>query len=107
MFKMKIDAEKVSEFAKRVIAEVQAKVKSEGGLKGWAGVKKCAPWVVKAVEKIGIESGLLGVDKQAIAVQVILNLVPDRWVPDWLIEPLVCWVVDRAVVSIRADAAKP
>ncbi len=105
--KMKVDPAKLKTFALRIVAEVKAKVAAEGGLSGLAGMKRCAPWVVKAVEKVGIEAGLLGEDKQQIAVQAILDIVPDRWVPDWMIEPVARWVVDRAVISIKADAAKP
>lgn len=103
---IRIDAKKVAEVAKRVVDEVKDKAAKEGGLKGWAGVKKCAPWVVKAVEKAAVAEGLLGPEKQAIAVQAILELVPDRWVPDWLIEPFVAWAVDKAVELIKLDAKK-
>ncbi|MDD5302045.1 MAG: hypothetical protein PHS14_02965 [Elusimicrobia bacterium] len=106
MIKMKVDKAKLVELARRVADELKPKVADVGGLRGLAGMKTCAGWVVRAVERVGLEAGLLGEDKQQVAVQAILDLVPDRWVPDWLIEPLVRWIVDRAVVSVRTDAAK-
>lgn len=73
-------------------------------LKGWSGVLgffKAAPHVVEEVEAAGKELGLMGADKKAIAVDVILDLIPDSWVPDWAIAPLVRWLVERAVSELQ------
>jgi hypothetical protein len=66
-----------------------------------------AQYVVKAVEEVGREIGALGPDKKAIAVQAILLLIPDSWCPDFLLEPLVSWAVERAVGYMNSRKSKP
>lgn len=104
---IRLDAGKLAEIAKKVVAAVKDKAAKEpGGLKGLDGVRKCVPWVVKAVEKAAVEAGLLGPQKQEVAVQAVLALVPDRWIPDWILDPIVRWIIDKAVEVIKADAKK-
>lgn len=69
-----------------------------GGIRGVLGV---APDVVKHVEALGKERGLLGADKKKIAVEVVLMLVPDAWCPDWALRPIVGWAVERAVAVLK------
>lgn len=102
---IKLDAGKIAEVAKKVVAGVRKRAEKDK-LVGWAGVKKCVPWVVREVEKAADEVGLFASEKQEVAVQAILVLVPDRWVPDWLIEPFVRWAIDAAVEAMKKDAAK-
>lgn len=89
---------------KAAFARVKKAVEPLQALKGWSGVLgffKLAPHVVEEVEAAGKDLGLMGADKKQIAVDVILDLIPDAWAPDWLLEPLVNWAIERAVTELQ------
>lgn len=78
-------------------------------LKGWSGFQgmlKCVPKVVEDVEAAGQVLGIKGADKKRLAIDIICGLVPDSWVPDWVLAPILSWAIDKAVVALKAKLAK-
>lgn len=77
----------------RAAAESLSRVKgfNLAGLKGLVGV---APEVVKHVEAIGKQEGLVGADKKELAVELILQLVH---LPAWFPEFVARWILSSAI----------
>jgi hypothetical protein len=89
---------------KKAYEIVKAAVEPLKRLKGWSGVGgliKCAPHVVEELEKAGAALELSGADKKTVAVQLVLELVPDAWAPDWVLEPIVSWAIEKAVAVLK------
>lgn len=89
---------------KAAYQRVRKAVEPLKALKGWSGVLgffKAAPHVVEEVEEAGKDLGLMGADKKQVAVDFILDLIPDSWAPDWILEPLVNWAIERAVAELQ------
>lgn len=99
--KMKKDPEELRGIGKRLVARVRATFEEIRGARGIPGLLFAAPKVVEHVEILGEELGLIGEDKKALAVQAVLDLVPDRWIPDWVLEPIVGWAVERGVLELK------
>ena len=99
--RIKLDPEKLQEAVKRVVEEVKGASLDIRGLRGLTGAWALVPRVIERVEKLAIELGMLGEDKKAAAVEAILLLVPDRWIPDWLLRPLIGWAIEQALPLLR------
>ena len=104
--KKKLTPEQVQSAAAKVLAKVREVNLRARGSVGLLGLVDCAKWVVHAVEEVGAEVGALGPDKKDIAVKAVLALVPDAWCPDWILEPLVSWAIEKAVAALKAKLAK-
>jgi hypothetical protein len=89
--------EELAAVVKRVVTEVKGAHTDLKSIRGFFGALSVAPRVVDRVEKVGKELKLIGSDKKEVAVAAVLALVPDRWVPDAIIEPFVRWAIERAV----------
>ena len=100
---MKKDEAEVKAIAGRVLDEVKAGLLNARGIKGLSGARSMVPRVVEHVEKISKELRLCGEDKRAVAVQVICLLVPDRWVPDWLLEKILGFGIDLYCRARKKD----
>lgn len=76
-------------------------------LKGWnlnsvTGALRCTPMVVKEVEKISSIRKLTGAEKNSLAVEFILRLVPlPWWFPESVARPML-----EGFVSAVVDALK-
>ena len=101
MEKMKLKPSMVLKVAEDIAQEVRFAYFDMKGIKGVRGAIKAAPAVVARVQTIGDKLKLLGTDKKAIAVNAILGLIPDTWVPDWLIRPFISWAIEKAVKALK------
>ena len=99
--RLKLDPEKLQEAVKRVVEEVKGASLDIRGLRGLTGAWALVPRVIERVEKLAIELGMLGEHKKAAAVEAILLLVPDRWIPDLLLRPLIGWAIEQALPLLR------
>ena len=98
---MKLNHEKFEEVLARVILEVREASSAVKGARGVLGVLRLVPDVLRAVENIAGQTALLGEDKKAIAVHAILELVPDRWIADAILEPFVAFAVERVLQYLK------
>ncbi len=64
-------------------------------LRSLQGLISCVKWSVKRAEEVGVTEGLAGADKQAFAVELVLQVVP---MPFWLAP------VARAILPFVVDA---
>lgn len=64
-------------------------------LRSLQGLIACVKWSVKRAEQVGLANGLAGADKQAFAIELVLQTVP---MPFWLAP------VARAVLPYIVDA---
>lgn len=99
--KMKLDPAKLKAIADAIVMEARGVVVDARSAKGILGALAVAPKIVERVENVGADLKLLGSDKKEIAVQAVLALVPDRWVPDWVLAPFVAWAIERAVAALK------
>ena len=99
--RLKLDPEKLQEAVKRVVEEVKGASLDIRGLRGLTGAWALVPRVIERVEKLALELGMLGEDKKSAAVEAILLLVPDRWIPDLLLRPLIGWAIEQALPLLR------
>ena len=76
-------------------------------LKGWTlgtakGALKCIPVVIKEVERIGASSKMTGPEKQSLAVELLLKLIPlPWWLPVSFVRPLLDGIVDAVVDALK------
>src|SRR3990167_1290083 len=99
--RLKLDPEKLQEAVKRVVEEVKGASLDIRGLRGLTGAWALVPRVIERVEKLALELGMLGEDKKSAAVEAILLLVPDRWIPDLLLRPLIGCAIEQALPLLR------
>lgn len=104
--KMKLDPEKLRQIAAGIGAELLAFAKEVKGARGVLGIFKLLPKAVELIEKAKADHKLLGADAKEIAVAAVLLAVPDRWVPDEWIRPLVSWGIERAYQAYKRSGQK-
>jgi len=104
--KKSITPQRVIEISKKIAAEIRAAYLDIKAIQSVRGAFKVAPVVVERVERIGQQVGLFGTDKKAIAVEAILAIIPDSWVPDWLLRPVIGWAIEKAVKVLNAKLEK-
>lgn len=94
------------------ISEIKKAAEELSRLKGWSlgsakGALKCVPMIVHEVEMIGTARELTGAEKQGLAVEIILKIVPLPW---WLSEryarPLLETIVDIVVEGYNRSFKK-
>lgn len=86
-------------------ADLQAVYKDLKNIKGIRGAVQCAGYVVPYIEKQ--HSALAGVDKKALAVEIILALVPmPPWLPELVVRPILSWIIEKAVAAMKKLAAR-
>lgn len=102
---VKMDADKLKSIADGLVATCKATWPEVMAARGIMGMAALAPKVVSMVEKTAGDLNLISSDKKALAVQIICNLVPDTWVPDWVLAPIVSWIIERAVSALQTKLA--
>lgn len=85
----------------RCVEKVRGAATELRGVRGILGFLRAAPAVVQWVEKFKQERELANQDAKTIAVEAILLLIPDRWVPDAAARPWVGWLVERAYAELK------
>ncbi len=102
---VKLDADKLKEIAVGLVANCRATWPELKGARGVGGMLSLVPKVVGLVEKTGKDVGMIGSDKKELAIQIICDLVPDAWVPDWVLAPILGWAIDKAVAALKSRLA--
>jgi len=93
--------EEIQAAIQRCVRAVRGAAHELKGIKGVWGFIKAAPEVVQWANRLKEEKQLAGQDAKKIAVEALLLLVPDRWVPDVVARPYVGWVVERAYAELK------
>jgi len=102
---VKLDADKLKAIAQGLCLTCRTTWPEVKGASGIAGMMALIPKVVGLVEKTGKDVGMIGSDKKELAVQIICDLVPDAWVPDWILAPILSWAIEKAVVALQSRLA--
>lgn len=93
---------------RQAVDNVKAALLALRVLKGWSGVLgafAAISHVVEEVEKAAKSLGLVGPDKKEAAIQIILEIVPDRYCPDAILRVILSFLIDSAVAKINARKA--
>lgn len=99
--RIKKSPEALRELGQKLLLRVKAVSDDVKGIKGVWGALGALPILLTHVQLAGEEWRLVNEDKKALAVQLVLDLVPDRWVPDAVIEPIVGWAIERALAAAK------
>ena len=97
----------IKELAAAHIEGIKKATEELSRLKGWTlgtakGALKCVPVVIKEVELIGATGGLTGSEKQSLAVELLLKLIPlPWWLPVSFVRPLLEGIVDAVVDALK------
>jgi len=70
------------------------------------GLILCVKWSVKRAEEVGLAQGLAGADKQAFAVELVLQIVP---MPFWLApiaRAILPHIIDAVVDALKDKFGK-
>ncbi len=102
---VKLDADKLEAIAKGLAVTCRNTWPEVRGARGVSGMLALIPKVVGLVEKTGKDVGMVGSDKKELAVQIICDLVPDAWVPDWVLAPILGWAIEKAVAALKSKLA--
>ena len=95
-----VDKDKLRAVYKRIL-DVGASLKK---LKGWSGVLgffRAIPWVVDRVEVEAKELNIKGTSKKELAIDILVLLIPDTWLPDWVLRPLLSYLINKAVEKLN------
>ena len=101
----------IKELVAASLAEGKAAAESLSKLKGFnlrslQGLIACVKWSVKRAEEVGLTQGLAGADKQAFAIELVLQVVP---MPFWLTHvarAILPYVVDAVVDALKDKFGK-
>ena len=103
---IKLDPKALKDLAAKIIAEIKATSVDIKGMRGLRGAFALAPRVVAKIEEVRKIAGLTGAQSRDIAISVILELVPDQWLPDWVLAPLLSWAIGKAVDLMKSKLKK-
>lgn len=101
----------IKELVKLSLSEGKTAAEELSRLKGFnlrslQGLVACVKWSVKRAEEIGVAKGLIGTDKRAFAIELVLQVVK---LPFWL-EPIaravLPWIVDAVVDALKDKFGK-
>lgn len=102
---VKMDADKLKAIAQGLVVTCREKWPEVRGARGVSGMLSLIPKVVGLVDKTGKDVGMIGSDKKELAIQIICDLVPDSWVPDWVLAPILGWAIEKAVAALKSRLA--
>lgn len=75
-----------------------------------ASAGRCGKWLAKKIEAIAgsIPGGLGGEDKKALAIKILMGLIPPRpvWLPDFVITWMLGRVIDATVAALNKAFGK-
>jgi len=97
-----MNEEKLHELTQKALEQLQAIHKELRDARGILGIFKAAPKVVARVESLGEFHGLLGSEKKALAVEIILNIVQlPWWAPPVIVRLILSYAIERAVSKLK------
>lgn len=101
----------IKELAGKLIAEVAAAAKEYSQLKGFnvsslQGFIATTRIVVKRVEDEGVTSNLRGADKKALAIEIMLKVVPLPWYIAPIARTVLPHVIDAIVEALKDKFGK-
>jgi len=105
----KLGQEKLKTYAESIIHRVEKTYESLKSIKGFKGVFKVAPTVVKHVKDLGDTLGLAGSQKKEVAVEVILQLLEGKlpwWAPRWLVGMIISHAIEVAYREMKKRFGK-
>ena len=101
----------IKELAAKSIAQVKAAAEELSRLKGFklkslTGLINIVKLVVKNVEEVGLAEGIKGADKQSLACELILQVVPLPGYVMYFVRPLLPILVDIIVDALKDKFGK-